>query len=110
MCIRDSSITLADNQSSKGNITDSRTNANLQFDIQREGHVIIEYILERSTSRRSGRLHINGTSSSVSLFDDFNENIASGVVFFVTTDGTLQFTTTNTGSAATFKYRIIRFV
>ena len=27
------SITLADNQSSKGNITDSRTNANLQFDI-----------------------------------------------------------------------------
>ena len=104
------SITLADNQSSKGNITDSRTNANLQFDIQREGHVIIEYILERSTSRRSGRLHINGTSSSVSLFDDFNENIASGVVFFVTSDGTLQFTSTNTGSAATFKYRIIRFV
>ena len=103
-------ITLADNQSSKGNITDSRTNANLQFDIQREAHIEIDYILTRNTSRRSGKLSIDGTSSSVTLVDDFNENIASGVVFFVTADGTLQFTSTNTGSASTFKYRITRFV
>ncbi len=103
-------ITLADNQSSKANITDSRTNANLQFDIQRESHIAVEYIVQRGTARRSGKMHINGTSSSVSLFDDFNENSATGIVFYVTTAGALQFTSTSTGTAATFKYRLIRFL
>ena len=105
-----SAITLADNQSSKQNITDSRTNATLQFDLQRENHIALEYIVQRGTARRSGRIHVNGTSSSVSLFDDFNENSATGIVFYVTTDGSLQFTSTNTGSAATFKYRLLRFL
>ena len=104
------SITLGDNQSSKSNVTDSRTNSTLQVDVQREGHVIIEYILERSTSRRSGRLHINGIAGSLSLFDDFNENVASGVTFFISSVGALQFTSTNTGTAASFKYRIIKFI
>jgi len=101
---------LADNQSSKANITDSRSNANLQFDIQRESHIAVEYIVQRGTARRSGKMHINGTSSSVVLFDDFNENSATGIVFYVTTAGALQFTSTSTGTAATFKYRLIRFL
>ena len=105
-----SAITLADNQSSKENITDSRTNATLRFDLQRENHIAMEYIVQRGTARRSGKIHVNGTSSSVSLFDDFNENSATGIVFYVTTDGSLQFTSTNTGSAATFKYRLLRFL
>ena len=42
--------------------------------------------------------------------DAYTENASTGVTFFITTDGTLQYTSTNTGNTATFKYREIRFV
>ena len=91
-------------------ITDPDTGTNLQFDIQRENHVEFDYILTRGTTRRNGRLTIAGTSAGVYLDDAYTENASTGVTFFITTDGTLQYTSTNTGNTATFKYREIRFV
>ena len=98
------------NASSKANVTDPDTGSNVQFDIQRENHVEFDYILTRGTTRRNGRLTIAGTSAGVYLDDAYTENASTGVTFFVTSDGTLQYTSTNTGNTGTFKFREIRFV
>ena len=42
--------------------------------------------------------------------DDFTENAATGVTCFVSADGTLKYTSTNTSTTSTFKYREIRFL
>ena len=98
------------NATSKANVTDPDTGSNVQFDIQRENHVEFDYILTRGTTRRNGRLTIAGTSAGVYLDDAYTENASTGVTFFVTSDGTLQYTSTNTGNTGTFKFREIRFV
>lgn len=99
-----------DNASSKTNVLDPDTGNNVAFDLQRENHLEFDYILTRGTTRRNGRLTIAGTNTSVYLNDDYTENASTGVTFFVTIDGTLQYTSTNTGNTGTFKYREIRFV
>ena len=51
-------------------------------------------------------LTISGTSSAVDFVDNFVENAATGVTFYVTTGGVVQYKTTSTGDDATFKYSI----
>ena len=82
----------------------------MQFDIQRENFVEFDYTLTRGTARRNGKITIAGTSAGVYLDDNFTENAATGVTFFIATDGTLKYTSTNTSTTSTFKYREIRFL
>ena len=46
------------------------------------------------------------TASAIDFVDNFVENATTGVTFFVTTGGVVQYKTTSTGSDATFKYSI----
>ena len=102
--------TLNDNASSQTAVTNPDTTANVQFDIQRENFVEFDYTLTRGTARRNGKITIAGTSAGVHLDDNFTENAATGVTFFIATDGTLKYTSTNTSTTSTFKYREIRFL
>jgi flagellar hook-associated protein FlgK len=63
-------------------------------------------MISRGSTRRSGTLTISGTSSAVDFVDNFVENATSGVTFFVTTGGIVQYKTTSTGDDATFKFSI----
>ena len=102
--------TLNDNASSLTAVTDPDTGSNVQFDLQRENFVEFDYTLSRGTARRNGKITIAGTPTGVHLDDDFTENAATGVTFFVSADGTLKYTSTNTSTTSTFKYREIRFL
>jgi hypothetical protein len=99
-----------DNASSKANLVDPDTSTNVQFDLSRENFIEFDYILTRGTARRTGRLTIAGTPTGVYLDDSFTENAATGVTFFVDSSGTIQYTSTNTSTTGTFKYREIRFL
>ena len=103
-------VTLADNQSSVANVTDPVASAAVRFDLQRVHNVIIDYIIKRGTARRTGTINIAGTGAGIELSDDFTHNSATGITFSITPAGILQFTSTNTGASATFKYKISRFV
>ena len=103
-------VTLADNQTSAANVTDPVSSAAVRFDLQRVHNIIIDYIIKRGTSRRTGTMTIAGTGAGIELSDDFTQNSATGITFSITVAGNLQFVSTNTGSTATFKYKISRFV
>ena len=103
-------VTLADNQAAASNVTDPMTSAAVRFDLQREHNITINYIIKRSTARRTGTMTISGTGAGIQLSDDFTENSATGITFSVTTAGNLQFTSTSTGSTATFKYKVNKFI
>ena len=91
--------TLADN-------TSSLTATGITLDLANEYAMNIKYLLTRSTSRRNGVLQVTGTSSAINFVDNFIENATTGVTFYVTTGGIVQYKTTSTGNAATFKYEI----
>lgn len=103
-------VTLADNQSAAANVVDPMTSVAVAFDLQREHHVTIDYIVKRHTARRTGKLSISGTGAGVQVSDDFTENAATGITFSVTTGGNLQFTSSSTGNTATFKYKVNKFI
>ena len=86
--------------------TSSFTATPIAYDIDREFAINIKYLITRDTARRNGTLQITGTSTSVDYIDNFIENSATGVTFFVTTGGVVQYKTTSTGNNATFKYQI----
>lgn len=99
-----------DNASSKANLVNPDTSANVQFDLSRENFIEFDYTLTRGTARRNGTMTIAGTPTGVHLDDSFTENAATGVTFFVDSSGTIQYTSTNTSTTGTFKYREIRFL
>ena len=93
----------------KATLTDNTstfTTTGIDLDMAHEASSKIKYMISRGTARRSGTLEIAGTSSSVNFVDNFVENATTGVTFFVTTGGVVQYKTTNTGNDATFKYSI----
>ena len=94
-----SKATLADN-------TSTFTTTGIDVDLANEFAVNIKYLITRGTARRNGTLQITGTSTSVDFVDNFVENATTGVTFFVTTGGVVQFKTTSTGDDATIKFAI----
>lgn len=80
--------------------------------IDRHNHAIVVYSVERGVDRRSGVLNIAfNTGTGYSIDDESTETGDVGVTFSVDTDGTtgtLTYTTTNTGSDATFRYSVKR--
>ena len=93
------SATLTDN-------TSTFTTTGIDLDMANEFGANIKYLIIRNTARRTGTLTVSGTSSAVDFVDNFVENATTGVTFFVTTGGVVQYKTTSTGSNATFKYAI----
>lgn len=105
----DHPITLNDGASG-ATMTDAVEAEAVRHDLQRENHVVYDYIIERNTARRTGKLTISGTASSFCYSDDFVENESTGVTITVDSNGILKYSTTSTGNTATFKYRVLRFI
>ena len=86
--------------------TSTFTTTGIDVDLANEFAVNIKYLITRGTARRNGTLQVSGTSTSVDFVDNFVENATTGVTFFVTTGGVVQYKTTSSGDDATFKYSI----
>jgi len=75
-----------------------------------ENAVEVEYLITRGTAKRQGVLTITHDATAQIIDDDFQENNGTvGVTFSLTNAAnitTLNYTTTSTGSGATFKYTI----
>jgi hypothetical protein len=97
-------FTLTDN-------TSATTNTPIDFDSSTLINATVDFVIERGTSRRVGTLTVAGNNTSgYSLEQDYTENSDAGVGFTIlSTDGTVQYTTTSTGNNATLKYRITKF-
>jgi len=94
-----SSLTLNDNQTSPLMI--------LQFPHASFRHFILEYSVERGGESRTGRMMITTNGTAVGFDDSFVETTPLGVVFSATISGAnleIQYTTTSTGSTASFKH------
>lgn len=74
---------------------------------------IIEYSIKRGAANvRVGRLMVATDGTTVSVTDDFNEQGTAGVNFSAVISGSdiqLQYTSTSTGTAGTFKYSFRRW-
>lgn len=105
----DHPITLNDG-ATDATMTDPIELSAVRIDLQRENHVVFDYIIERSTARRTGKFTVVGNSSTVQYSDDFVETSATGVTLKINSNGQLIYTTTTTSNTATFKYRILRFL
>ena len=96
--------TLTDNVSNQSTGVTFSDNNNL------ENIVEIDYSITRGTTKRQGTMRITHDATAQVLDDDFSENNGSaGVTFSLTNSSnitTLQYTTTSTGSNATFKYSV----
>ena len=86
--------------------TSTLTATGITLDLANEFAVNIIYLVTRDTARRNGELKVSGTSSAINFVDNFVENTTTGVTFFVTTGGIVQYKTTSTGNNATFKYQV----
>ena len=96
-------VTLADNQTSQ--------ETGIEFNTHSENHLKVEYVLSRGGVRQSGTLHINGTSASMQIDDEYYRNADPNVTFTVNAQtGKVLYTTASTGTDATFKYRVIHFL
>ena len=78
-----------------------------------QNYVEIDYAITRGSTRRQGVMRITHDATAQLLDDDFSENNGSvGVTFSLTNSSNitkLQYSTTSTGTAATFVYSV-RFV
>ena len=96
--------TLTDNVSNQSTGVTFSDNNNL------ENIVEIDYSITRGTTKRQGTMRITHDATAQVLDDDFSENNGSaGVTFSLTNSSnitTLQYSTTSTGSNATFKYSV----
>ena len=99
-----SSVNFTDNTSATTTGITFSDNNNL------ENAVEVEYLITRGTAKRQGVLTITHDATAQIIDDDFQENNGTvGVTFNLTNAAnitTLNYTTTSTGSGATFKYSI----
>ena len=96
------SISLADN-------TLVAASSTITFDSTHEKSTMIYYTATRGSDQRQGVLRVTGAN----VTDEYNETANIGLEFSATDAAgtiTLNFTTTSTGSAVTFKYRTERLV
>ena len=98
-----STITLDNNSSKSSGITFSDNN-------DLENAIEIDYLIIRGTAKRQGIISITHDANGQVINDDFQENNGSvGVTFSLTNSSnttTLNYVTTNTGSAGSFKHSI----
>ena len=96
-------ITLDDNSTKDSGLSFS-DNSTLENAIE------IDYMITRGTARRQGVLRITQDNNAQVIDDDFSENNGTvGVTFSLTNSSNitkLRYTTTSTGSAATFKHTV----
>ena len=87
-------------------------NTSLTMNLSRYQHAQITYHLKRGSASRSGNINIAFDGGTDYAFDDDSVETADpGVTFDVRISGgiaTLIYNTTNTGSAATFRYSVKR--
>ena len=74
--------------------------------------VIVDFTVRRGQAVMTGIFRVAGSNTAgYTLDQDYSENVASGVAFFMDSGtGTIFYTTTSTGSGATMNYRINEFV
>ena len=97
-------FTLVDN-------TTSVTSTAIDFDSSALINAEIDFVIERGNARRTGVMRVTGSNTAGYTFEqDFTENQPVGAgLTLLASDGTVQYTTTSTGSDATLKYRITNF-
>ena len=71
----------------------------------------IDFVVERGTSKRTGIIRVTGSNTAgYSMDQEYTENSDPGVAFSIdSSTGIITYSTTSTGSDATFKYRIRQF-
>lgn len=95
---------LTDNIGTAANTAISLTSLSTSF---------IDYRITRSTASRVGTLKVTQQGGSAVFVDDYSETASTGVVLGVAgfgTTATITYTTTSTGTAATFKYNVRSFI
>jgi hypothetical protein len=83
----------------------------IDFDESSVTHAIIDFAVSRGTSRRLGTLTVSGSNTvGYTLDQEYTENTDPGVAFFIDQiNGTITYTSTNTGVDLVLSYRIRRF-
>ena len=92
------------------NVSNTSTGVTFSDNNSLENIVEIDYSIVRGTTKRQGTMRVTHDATAQVIDDDFSENNGTtGVTFSLTNSSnitTLKYTTTSTGSAATFKYSI----
>ena len=95
-------------------LTDNTTSGNtaIDFDESTLTEHVIDYMITRGTGTRTGCIKVTGNNTlGYFVDDDYSETNDLGVTLQMdNANGVLQYTTSSTGSNATFKYRIQKFV
>lgn len=100
------SATLADNTSTAANITYSGNNV-VQISTLKSNS--FEYSITRGTTSRVGTVKVTNSNGVPYYEDDYSETAVTGVTLSFANIGgnaVLQYTTTSTGSNATFNYQL----
>lgn len=95
-------------------LTDNTTSGDtaIDFDESTLTEHVIDYMITRGTGTRTGCIKVTGNNTlGYFVDDDYSETNDLGVTLQMdNANGVLQYTTSSTGSDATFKYRIQKFV
>jgi len=100
------SVTLTDNTSTAANIVYSSNNV---VQIGTTNSNSLEYSIARGTTGRVGTIKVTNSNGVPFYEDDYSETAVTGVTLSFANIGgyaVLQYTTTSTGSNATFKYQL----
>ena len=100
------SVTLTDNTSTAANIVYSSNNV---VQISTLNSNSLEYSIARGTTSRVGTIKVTNLNGVPFYEDDYTETAVTGVTLSFSNIGgyaVLQYTTTSTGSDATFKYQL----
>ena len=108
--VNSSTTTLTDNTATPANVM---INGNIAINISSLGTNIIDYNVIRGSASRVGTIKVSQVNGTPYYEDEHTLSSATGVNFSFGTYGTaiiLQYTTTSTGSNATFNYYVKPFV
>ena len=100
------SVTLTNNTSTAANIVYGSNNV---VQISTTNSNSLEYSIARGTTSRVGTVKVTNANGVPFYEDDYSESAVTGVTLSFANIGgnaVLQYTTTNTGSDATFKYQL----
>lgn len=104
------STTLADNISTAANVTYSGNNV---IQISTTQSNLLKYNIVRGTTGRVGSITVTNSNGVPTYSDEYSDTSDTGVILSFANIGgkaILQYTTTSTGSSATFNYQINTFI